>query len=99
MDAADEILELVRTVAGLPREDQNRILRLVDLLSLAPYPVQQRSNERLRELLDSDPQSKLECVDSIDDLIDFLERAVAGAEDRSASWSGLTYALLRGTTQ
>ncbi len=99
MDAADEILELVRTVAGLPREDQNRILRLVDLLSLAPYAVQQRTNQRLRELLDAEPQSKLECMDGLDDIIDYLERAVAGAEDRSASWSGLTYAVLRGTVQ
>jgi len=31
--------------------------------------------------------------------LDDLERAVAGAEDRSASWSGLTYALLRSTVQ
>jgi len=99
MDAADEILKLVRTVAGLPREDQYRMLRLVDLLSLAPYSVQQRSHERLRELLDANPQSKLECVDGIDDLIDFLERAVTGSEDRSSSWSGLPPGLLRGTTQ
>lgn len=90
---------LVRTVAGLPREDQYRMLRLVDLLSLAPYSVQLRGHERLRELLDANPQSKLECVDGIDDLIDFLERAVTGSEDRSSSWSGLPPSLLRGTTQ
>lgn len=99
MDTADEILKLVRTVAGLPRDDQNRLLRLVDLLSLAPLTIQQHSHERLRELLDSNPQSKLECIGGIDELIADLERTVAGAEDRSSSWSGLPISLLRDTTQ
>ena len=99
MDTTDEILKLVRTVAGLPRDDQNRFLRLVDLLCLAPVSVQKHSHERLRELLDANPQSKLECVDGIDDLIDYLERSVAGAEDRSSSWSGIAYSILRGTPQ
>jgi hypothetical protein len=99
MDTTDEILKLVRTVAELPRDDQTRLLRLVDLLSLAPFSVQQRSHARLRELIDANPQSKLECVDGIDDLIEYLERSIAGAEDRSSSWSGLSYASVRGTTQ
>lgn len=99
MDTTDEILKLVRTVAGLPRDDQNRILRLVDLLSLAPFSVQQRSHERLRELIGTNPQSKLECVDGIDDLIDFLERAIAGKEDRSSTRSGLPHTMLRSTIQ
>src|SRR5690606_8311525 len=99
MDTTNEILELVRTVAGLHRDDPNRLLRLVDLLCLAPSSVKQRGHERLRELIEANPQSKLECVDGIEDLIEFLERSVAGAEDRSSSWSGLAQAMLRGTTQ
>jgi hypothetical protein len=99
MDTTDEMLKLVRTVAGLPRDDQTRLLRLIDLLSLAPFSVQQRSHERLREIIDANPQSKLECVDGIDDLIAYLERSVVGAEDRSSSWSGLPHSMLRGTTQ
>lgn len=99
MGTNDEILKLLRTVAGLPRDDQSRLLRLVDLLSLAPFSVQQRSHERLRELIDANPQSKPECVDGIDDLIEYLERSVTGAEDRSSSWSGLPHSMLRGTTQ
>lgn len=99
MDTTDEILKLVRTVAGLPRDDQNRLLRLVDLLCLAPFSVQQRSHERLRELIAANPQSKPECVDGIDELIEYLERSVTGAEDRSSSWSGLPYPMQRGTTQ
>lgn len=95
----DEILTLVRTVAGLPRADQNRLLRLVDLLSLAPFSIQQQSHERLRHLIDANPQSKLECVDGLDDLIEFLERAVTGTDDRSSSWSGVPHSAVRGTTQ
>lgn len=99
MDSTDEILKLVRTVAELPRDDQTRFLRLVDLLSLAPKAVQLRSHARLRELIEANPQSKLECVDGIDDLIEYLEKSVAGAEDRSTSWSGIPFPMLRGTTQ
>jgi hypothetical protein len=99
MDTSDVILTLVRTVAGLPRADQNRILRLVDLLSLAPLSLQQESHRLLRALIDANPQSKLECAASLDELIDHLERAVAGTEDRSPSWSGLHHGALRGTTQ
>jgi hypothetical protein len=99
MDRTDEMLKLVRTVAGLPRDDQNRLLRLVDLLSLAPFSVQRRSHERLREIIASNPQSKLECVDGIEDLIEYLERSVVEGEDRSSSWSGLPNSMQRGTTQ
>jgi hypothetical protein len=99
MDTSDVILTLVRTVAGLPRADQNRILRLVDLLSLAPFSVQQESHRHLRALIDANPQSKLECAAGLDELIDELERAVTGAEDRSPSWAGLYQGAQRGTTQ
>ena len=96
---SDEILKLVRTVAGLPREDQSRILRLVDLLSLAPYSVQQRTQGMLRELLDADPRSKHQCVANVDDLIAYLERSVAEGDDRGAKWADWQHPPLRGTTQ
>lgn len=99
MEIAEEVVELVRTVAGLPREDQNRILRLVDLLSLAPYAVQQRAQALLRELIDAHPQSKPECIANVDELIEYLERSVAGSEERVASWSDLHHYVVRGTTQ
>lgn len=99
MDTSDEIVKLVRTVAGLPRDDQNRILRLVDLLSLAPFPVQQQSHALLRSLIDTNPRTKLECEAGIDELIAYLERAVSGGEERSAIWAALHGSYLRSTTQ
>jgi len=99
MDMSDEILKLVRTVAGLPREDQSRILRLVDLLSLAPYSVQQRTQGMLRKLLDADPRSKHQCVANVDELIAYLEQSVAESENRGTKWADYHDPFVRGTTQ
>jgi len=70
-------MRLVRTVERLPREDQEKILRIVDLLSLVPIRVQERTQQMLRELLARDPASKNECVAGVDDVIRYLERNVA----------------------
>jgi len=99
MDTTDAILKLVRTFMGLPRDDQNRLLRLIDMLSMAPLAAQQRGHELLRELIDSNPQSKLECVDGIEELIEYLERSVANADDHSPSWSDLPRLIARSTIQ
>jgi hypothetical protein len=62
-------------------EDQDKILRLVSLLSLVAPAVQERTQQMLRALLASGPGSKSECVAGIDDLIEYLERhASAGTE-------------------
>ncbi|HEX7081241.1 MAG TPA: hypothetical protein VF329_09520 [Gammaproteobacteria bacterium] len=74
------------------------MLRLVELLSLAPFPVQQRVHGMLRSLLDAEPESKLECAIGVDGLIDYLERAVHG-DERAARWERLHSSLVRGTTQ
>ncbi|MFO7286259.1 MAG: hypothetical protein LOD94_08390 [Gammaproteobacteria bacterium] len=99
MDTTDEIVKLVRTVAGLPRDDQNRILRLVDLLSLAPFHVQQQSLALVRSLIDANPRTKSECAAGIDELIAYLERTVVGADERPANWIALRGAFLRSTVQ
>ncbi len=100
MDTADEIMQLVRTVAELPDSEQNRLLRLAGLLSSAPASAQQRGNGQLRSLIDSQPQSKGECLGSIDELIADLERSMlAAAEGRSSNRNNRLYSLLRGTTQ
>ena len=84
MAVSEDVLRLVRTVERLPREDQDKILRIVDLLSLVPIGVQDRTQQMLRELLASEPASKLECVAGIDDVIEYLERQVSSsAEFRS----------------
>jgi SOS response regulatory protein OraA/RecX len=84
MAVSEDVLRLVRTVERLPREDQDKILRIVDLLSLVPIGVQDRTQQMLRELLASEPASKHECVAGIDDVIEYLERhASISAEFRS----------------
>lgn len=99
MDMSDEILKLVRTVAGLPSDDQNRILRLVDLMSLAPLSVQQESHHRLRALIDATPSTKRECAAGIDELIAHLENTIAGTEDRTRNWDALHAPMMRWTVQ
>lgn len=84
MAVSEDVLRLVRTVERLPREDQDKILRIVDLLSLVPPRVQDASQRMLRELLARGPTSKHECVAGVEDLIDYLERNVAlSVEERA----------------
>jgi hypothetical protein len=64
----------VRTVERLPSEDQEKILRMVDLLTLVPVPVQNRTQRMLRELLERKPDTKSECVAGVDDVLAYLER-------------------------
>ena len=85
MAVSEEVLRLVRTVERLPREDQDKILRIVDLLSLVPVSVQDRTQQMLRELLASAPASKSECVAGVDDVIEYLERNIS----ISAEYRGL----------
>jgi SOS response regulatory protein OraA/RecX len=84
----------VRTVERLPQEDQEKILRIVDLLTLVPLSVQDRTQQMLRELLAAEPASKYECIAGIDDVIDYLERNVSiTAEYRKSHMSGRDYPL------
>lgn len=99
MDMSEDVLKLVRTVSDLPREDQSRILRIVDLLSLAPFQVQKRTQRMLRDLLDAEPESKLECVAGVDEVIEYLEQAVLDSEDRPAAWGRFDQLMARGTPQ
>ncbi|HZF27759.1 MAG TPA: hypothetical protein VE907_01450 [Gammaproteobacteria bacterium] len=82
MAVSEDVLRLVRTVEQLPTEDQDKILRLVDLLSLVPPSVQERTQQMLRALLASSPASKGECVAGVDDLIEYLERHTSVSPQR-----------------
>ena len=62
MAVSEDVLRLVRTVERLPREDQDKILRIVNLLSLVPLSVQNHTQRMLRDLLAREPSSKRECV-------------------------------------
>jgi hypothetical protein len=81
VDRSEEVLTLVDTVGKLPREDQARILRIADLLSIASTPVQDRTQRMLADLLQGRPQSKSACVASIDEVIAYLEEAVCDNDD------------------
>ena len=74
MPVSDDVLRLVRTVERLPSEDQDKILRMVDLLTLVPLTVQNRTQRMLRELLEQQPNTKRECVARVDDVLAYLER-------------------------
>jgi hypothetical protein len=69
----------VRTVERLPSEDQDKILRMVDLLTLVPARVQNTTQRMLRELLERQPHTKRECVAGVDDVLAYLERNAAAA--------------------
>jgi hypothetical protein len=77
MAISRDVMRLVRTVEKLPLEDQDKILRIVDLLSLVPLAVQHRTQTMLRALLDADPESKHECVAGVDEVIAYLESNVS----------------------
>ena len=82
MPVSEDVLRLVRTVERLPSEDQDKILRMVDLLTLVPLPVQHRTQRMLRELLERQPNTKSECVAGVDDVLAYLERNAAAAARR-----------------
>jgi hypothetical protein len=79
MPVSEDVLRLVRTVERLPSEDQDKILRMVDLLTLVPLTVQDRTQRMLRELLERHPDTKSECVAGVDDVLAYLERNAAAA--------------------
>ena len=82
MPVSEDVLRLVRTVECLPSEDQDKILRMVDLLTLVPLSVQDRTQRMLRELLERQPDTKRECVAGVDDVLAYLERNAAGSRFR-----------------
>jgi len=80
MPLPEDVLRLVRTVECLPSEDQDKILRMVDLLTLVPLTVQYRTQRMLRELLQRRPDTKSECVAGVDDVLAYLEENVADSQ-------------------
>ena len=96
MPVSEDVLRLVRTVERLPSEDQDKILRMVDLLTLVPLQVQHKTQRMLRELLDREPDTKRECVAGVDDVLAYLERnAAAGPVVRPARFEYRATAKMR----
>ena len=94
MPVSDDVLRLVRTVERLPSEDQDKILRMVDLLTLVPLTVQNRTQRMLRELLEQQPNTKRECVARVDDVLAYLERNAASGSQRRDSVTRLEFAAV-----
>jgi hypothetical protein len=84
MSVSEDVWHLVRTVERLPREDQDKILRMVDLLTLVPLPVQNRTQRMLRDLLERKPGTKSECVAGVDDVLAYLESNASAAKTRGS---------------
>ena len=85
MPVSDDVWHLVRKVERLPIEDQEKIIRMVGLLPLVSLAVQDRTQRLLRELLEQRPNTRLECVARVDDLLAYLERnATSGSKRRDA---------------
>jgi hypothetical protein len=70
---SEDVVRLVRTVERLPRDDQYRILKIVELLTRAPYSIQRRTQHMLRNLVDSEPVSKADALAIVDEVIEYLE--------------------------
>ena len=83
MAVSDDVLRLVRTVERLPSEDQDKILRMVDLLTLVPVTVQNRTQRMLRDLLERQPGTKRECVAGVDHVLAYLESNAESAKARN----------------
>jgi len=76
---SDVVTRLIRTVERLTEEDQGRIFRIVDLLTIASRTVQRRTYRMLKELLDTKPDSIFECTAGVDEVIEYLEDNVISA--------------------
>jgi hypothetical protein len=91
MQVSEEVLRVVHRVERLPREDQDKILKMVDLLTLVPVDVRDESQRMLRELLERDPSTKDECVAGLDDVIAYLEENVPDSARHQSFLAKLKY--------
>jgi hypothetical protein len=78
---SEEVLQLVHTVERLGTDDQERILRIVSLLTLVPSAVQRRTQRMLKELIERNPRSMFDCVNGVDEVIEYLEDSILELSD------------------
>ena len=78
---SEDVLELVHTVERLTAEDQERILRIVSLLTRVPSAVQRETQRRLKSLVERDPHSMFDCVNGVDDVIEYLENCILAVNE------------------
>jgi len=95
MPVSDDVWRLVRKVERLPIEDQEKIIRMVGLLPFVPRAVMDRTQRLLRELLEQKPNTRLECVARVDDLLDYLERNAASGSKRHDAVARIDFTALQ----
>jgi hypothetical protein len=78
---SEEVLQLVHTVERLGTDDQERILRIVSLLTLVPSAVQRQTQRMLKELIERNPRSMFDCVNGVDEVIEYLEDSILDTPD------------------
>lgn len=71
---SSESLDLMLVVERLSTQDQRRIVRLIDLLRIAPDWLRKRTQRTLKRLIAQEPQTHAECLASIDGIIALAER-------------------------
>ena len=82
---SEDVLQLVHTVERLATHDQERILKIVSLLTLVPSAVQQETQKRLKNLVARNPRSMHDCVNGVDEVIEFLEDCVLAPNEMLSS--------------
>lgn len=87
---SDDVLSLVQTVERLDNDDQERILRMVRLLSLVTPKVRDKTQLMLRKLLDQDSSTVIECITAVDQVIEYLENsAQQSAAENKDPWANV----------
>ena len=81
----EDVAGLVETVERLAAADQRRIVRVVDLLLIAPAEARCQSQAMLRGLLRQRLGTKHELVRGLDEVIAYLEGAVEPAAKPAAA--------------
>lgn len=71
--AAAQAARIVDSVDQLSAADQDRILRIVSLLARVPPAVQRRTQCMIGRLLAANPDSLADCVEAVDEVIEYLE--------------------------
>ena len=88
VSVSEEVLALVHTVERLAAEDQERILTIVNLLTLVPSAAQQETQRMLKKLIDRNPRSMFDCVNGVDEVIEYLEDCILATSETVTGQDG-----------
>lgn len=72
--SCEDSVDLLLVVERLSTRDQRRIVRLIDLLCLAPDDLRRETQSRLKDLIARQAQTHSECLAIIDEIIETTVR-------------------------